>query len=427
MEISFAENYNDSNLILIEMPSHILDEINTSDGEIYIKGEDKSFLCTKSKSYEIRYSETSNTLLITKPSKKISNSMILETTSENSNNIDIIQTLSHTLDLSEILPKRNFIIKQIKKSGEFQYDLLSSGESNKDTMKSPVSINDIFSKSPLSIKDIQTYLRYFNTFSIEGNVYVFELKFIFEILKDMIFVLSKEEIDHSSFTLAEIYENPTFISSNRFYSKIFSDMNISQKTSCLNYICSYVDQTCDHDRGFPYMVDQNTRFSIDTNKMKYFLALNIFENKTTFNLKDFNEVLTKLYSISFPSKLLLRIKEAEENYLSSLEESSDNIFEFYNDKDLRFLKGKATLLFLKTQREVSIKFIDETDLSETFEERLNELFKIKEKWTLNELSAFLNFDASYNEKIPRYCKQFSEANPFDKTRQVVYYRLKFSL
>ena len=73
--------------------------------------------------------------------------------------------------------------------------------------------------------------------------------------------------------------------------------------------------------------------------------------------------------------------------------------------------------------------IDVTELPETFRERLNSLYKIKEKWTLRELKIFfsdLNV-TNIEEKLGSCLKVITEVHPFDNKRQINYYYQKFKL
>jgi hypothetical protein len=62
-------------------------------------------------------------------------------------------------------------------------------------------------------------------------------------------------------------------------------------------------------------------------------------------------------------------------------------------------------------------------------ERINELYKIKEKWTLSELKAFfsdLNI-SNIEEKLGTFLRVVPEQNPFVKNKQINYYYLKYKL
>ncbi len=68
-------------------------------------------------------------------------------------------------------------------------------------------------------------------------------------------------------------------------------------------------------------------------------------------------------------------------------------------------------------------------MKEKLKDRLNELYKIKEKWTLSELKVFLadlNI-ANIEEKTSSLLRIIPEQNPFDKTKILNYYHLKYKL
>ena len=75
------------------------------------------------------------------------------------------------------------------------------------------------------------------------------------------------------------------------------------------------------------------------------------------------------------------------------------------------------------------RYLDITDLPEKFENRLNELYTVKDKWSLSELASYLR---DYNiinveERLQKYCKQISEINLFDSKRNIIQYTLKIKL
>jgi len=75
------------------------------------------------------------------------------------------------------------------------------------------------------------------------------------------------------------------------------------------------------------------------------------------------------------------------------------------------------------------RYVDITNYSENLRERLNELYKIKDKWTLNELKIFLR-DLNINnveEKLTNFTRLVVEANPFDSKNKINSFYLKYKL
>ena len=90
---------------------------------------------------------------------------------------------------------------------------------------------------------------------------------------------------------------------------------------------------------------------------------------------------------------------------------------------------KNTKRCINTVNKYINRYLDITTLPEKFEHRLNELYRVKDKWSYNEL---LNYLRDYNifnleEKLQKYCKQLSEINQFDNKKNIILYALKIKL
>ena len=74
----------------------------------------------------------------------------------------------------------------------------------------------------------------------------------------------------------------------------------------------------------------------------------------------------------------------------------------------------------KSYNEPLIKWIDVSELNEKFEERINELYSIKNTWNMKELVLFLD-DLEINnlqDRILRLTRPLQEDNIFDKTKKI---------
>ena len=173
---------------------------------------------------------------------------------------------------------------------------------------------------------------------------------------------------------------------------------------------------------------QLDRILLNEIKTKMFCVRSIFcsknNEKKNLYMKDFIPLLEQIYRLVFPTEVMERIIEEEIKY--QLTGCQDNLFEYYTDFDLRFIKGYYTMTFLGNQKECVIINVDTKSLSEKFEVRLSELFQIKEKWPISELKNFLQIEYNFNkdEKLQKYCKVITDANPFDTKKSISYYMLK---
>jgi len=119
MEIEFSENYDLENYSLIQVPQDIADQIIKSE-ELIIKGNDNSILCTKNKSYELKYLETSNTIFLIKEINKEGGEI---------KNAEILSMENHIIECVDVVPKKYQSILKIKENCSIFYDI-KTGRSN---------------------------------------------------------------------------------------------------------------------------------------------------------------------------------------------------------------------------------------------------------------------------------------------------------
>ena len=93
------------------------------------------------------------------------------------------------------------------------------------------------------------------------------------------------------------------------------------------------------------------------------------DNKFEFKLVNFIQLFNNALSIYLPIELYEEESRTMNKYLT---ESSceDNLYPYYKDFDLRFLLGKSIIYMSKSYNEPLIKWIDISQLSEKFEERI---------------------------------------------------------
>ena len=118
------------------------------------------------------------------------------------------------------------------------------------------------------------------------------------------------------------------------------------------------------------------------------------------------------------------IQEKETYLLTS--DCSDNLYEYFKDDDLRFLIGYCVIYISKTRKEPLIKWIELSELEDTFEKRIIQLFNMKDKWTGKELRLFMSDleIGNLHERVGRITQVVTETNIFDKTKQLSYFYYK---
>jgi hypothetical protein len=153
MEIEYSEDYDNEQYSLIEVtPSMLENIIKDNSSSLLIKGNNTTFLCSSEKSYELKYLETSNSLLLLKENnKKFNNFNFPSDGNSNSNLIEnskeIIYVSNHLLECNEVTPKKYQFVQKIKYECSLNYNE-NTGKSN---ILGNLIINYFFCKKFLKI------------------------------------------------------------------------------------------------------------------------------------------------------------------------------------------------------------------------------------------------------------------------------------
>ena len=404
-------------LFLVEVPNKLIDYI-MSKGELMVKGIENSILCTDYTSFELKYLETTNNYILLTDKK-------VEDYEENSTNLDPNQSLElkqsskvinlitqHTLEINEYTPKKYTIYNLLKQNCALSYDF-QTGEDNFNNFENKYTIEDLFSLSELCSRDFLKMIKDFSFFEKNGYICIFEEKFLYNYLYSLLLNLWKEKKDKvSNLTINEIFDSNL----NQELIDVTHNLSLPEKKAMLQYI---------------FDSDENEFFySLNVDKIKLFCVKNIFINhkEDYFKIDDFNSILNSAFATQLPFEIYEQITNDSFKYTLTTS-CDDNIFESYKEFDYRFLNGCCIIVFLNTQRSPLIRFVDISQLADDFDNRLTDLFKLKEKWTLNELKHYLDDLKIVNleEKLTKHYRVITENNPFDTKRVVNYYAQKYKL
>ena len=406
MELTFSDNYSESSLFLMEVPNSILDYIKQNKGELLIKGNEPSILCTDSSFYELKFLETSNSYLVIdsqegSPQKK-----------------QIKLMTQHTLECCEMSPNKYHILNLLKKNCKLNYNI-QTGENNFSSFKNLFTRDNLFAMCDLPRTQFNNLLNENHIFEyLPNNNYpnvkymcIFDDIFIYDIVSSILKVIASTNKEIFS-DANEIFE--MLIKENTSYDKCINMLSQIEKEVILSYICD---------------IDSDGIVSMNVDKSKVFIAKSIFFSNVSsnidFKLNDFITLFNNAINIYLSSDIVLKIIETNEKYLLS-SDCNDNLYEYYKDYDLRFLIGKCIIYMNKTFREPLIKWIEISDLSEDFTQRLMMLFAIKDKWTQKELSIFMD-DLQINnlrDRVSRVAQVVPESNLFNKDKNINYLYLK---
>ena len=189
---------------------------------------------------------------------------------------------------------------------------------------------------------------------------------------------------------------------NNNYDKVILNMSKEEKNYLLNFICDIDD----------------FGLSINVEKVKLFIAKNLFfsnekDQNYIFKLEQFITLFNNAISIYLPIELLNKYQQNLNDYLIK-SDCKDNLYEFYQEYDLRFLKGNCVIFLDKKYNKILIQWIEKSNLSEVFEKRIEELFNIKDRWTQKDLNIFMEDLQinNINDRIMRLTQQIIEKNIF---------------
>ena len=417
MEIYFSDNYNNNDLFLLEVPNDLIEYIktikennnnNNNNNELIIKGIEPTILCTNDKNFEVKFLDTTNTFLV------LSNE-----NSTNNDKLNISLLTNHTLECQELTPKKYFIYNLLKKNCSLNYDL-KTGLNNFNSFDKKFTIDECFAISDLPRKK-------FNEMLIKENILiylnkylcVFNENFLFELLTDLLKLISfKDKIIF--FDENECFDLLNFEKEKK-YEMLLKNITKEEKKFILNFISD---------------IDENG-VSLNKEKCKLFIAKNLFKNNKnnnnnnnnfeyTFKLNQFVTLFKNSIVLYLPTEISTKIQTENNNYLVN-NDCSDNLYEFYKDYDLRFLKGHCLIYSDSSFRNPLIRWIEISELKDNFDERIKQLFNIKDKWSQKEIEIFmedLELGNVLNDKIMRITQTVNEKNIFDNNIKFTSFYLK---
>ena len=394
MEVYFSDNYDNQSLFLLQVPNSIINEIKETNNDLLIKGSiDRTIFCTNDKNFEIKFLDTTNTFLL------------LNQKDENDINKKNIRLMTfHNLECCDIIPKKYLIYNLLKKNCNLNYNL-QTGENNFNTFEKKYTIEDCFALSDLPKNQFLKMIEEQNIFLYENKyLCVFNIGFSNEIISSILKAMSykNKEIfsdEEEAFNLLKELDNN--------YDKVLLNLSKEEKEYLLNFICDI----------------DNFGISINIEKVKLFIAKNLFfsnydkDKNYIFKLDQFITLFNNAISIYLPIELVNKYQQILNEYLIK-SDCKDNLYEYYKDYDLRFLKGNCVIFIDKKYNKPLIQWIDKSNLAETFEKRIEQLFNIKDRWTQKDLNIFMEDLQinNLNDRIIRLTQYVSEKNIFDQNK-----------
>ena len=403
MELYFSSNYDTNSLFLLQIPHTLLDNLEKEE-ELIIKGTSPTILCTKDKGYELKLLETTNTLLLIKDKEGESNKK------------EIILKADHSIEATSITPRKFYIYNLLKKFCSLKYDL-STGENNVSLFKQKYTLKDLFSLCDLPSTQFDILIKETHIFQYDDNITcIYDFNFLIEFIAPLLKALSYNN-KYKFNSLDEIFN--VLINTDSNMEKIVNKLNQNEKKNLFEYIGDINDGS-----------GKNVEFVLNTEKIKIFIAKSLFysnkdDTKYEFKLVNFVQLLNNALSIYLPIELYEEESRTMNKYLTE-DECEDNLYPCYKDFDLRFLLGKCIIYMSKSYNEPLIKWIDVSQLSEKFEERINELYAMKFTWNMKEFELFMKDleIGNLHDRILRLTRPVQEDNIFDKNKKISMLYLK---
>ena len=392
MEIYFSSNYDANSLFLLQVPKNLLENLEKED-ELIIKGTSPTILCTKDKSYELKLLETTNTLLIVKDKD------------ENLNQKEIILKADHSIEATNITPRKYYVYNLIKKFCVLKYDI-TTGENNLSSFKQKYSLKDLFSLCDLASIQFRALILEKHIFEYNENIAcLFDFNFVIQIIGPLLKSLSYYN-KYKFNNIDEMFQ--ILLSTDTNYEEIINKMNHNEKQNLIEYISDI----------------NNTDIILNVEKIKKFISKSLFHsnnenNNYEFKLVNFIQLFNNALSLYLPIELYEEDNKAMNKYLTE-NTCDDNLYPGYKEFDLRFLIGQCIIYMSKSYNEPLIKWIEISELNEKFEERINELYSIKSTWNMKELVLFLDDLEIHNlqDRILRLTRPVQEDNIFDKSKKI---------
>lgn len=188
---------------------------------------------------------------------------------------------------------------------------------------------------------------------------MFSESFIFKIIENILSLFSRDSLCHTNFSIEDVF-NKNLCNLDEKFHNVLNNFSVVEKKNILLYISDIINDKYNSNK---MLLDQpenscfiDEKFKLNLDKIKFFCVKNIFAEKDqSIKLSAFVELLKNTLRIILPTELL---EIENSNNFKYLEENTceDNLFEFYKDYDLRFMKYLSYIYYLKTQREPLIQY-----------------------------------------------------------------------
>ncbi|KYR02156.1 hypothetical protein DLAC_00960 [Tieghemostelium lacteum] len=343
-QLKFPNEFPNDDYKLLEVTPDILDNIKIH-SKLTIKGSanEEAVLCTSNKTFTIKSGQTSNSLLLVGEKNEITS------------------ILHSQLELIETKPRLNTLLNVFQEGGKgclnSLSDLYSESDDTQYDTQLGVYLHDLFSSTQASDSEILQYLHDNHCFQLPHNKRYIKLSKRVE-YKLIDLVLS--EITINSFQLDDLP-----------IPQLLSKMSPTTPTFLIDHLLK--------------------KYSTKTGEK---VALNLHELSITRAKQILTSPDTK------PSDL--QLNQFMELWKDKLPSTMPLGFPFTFD-----LIKSIAIIITDSKQQKSLKYIDETSLSQVPKQRFRELFSISNKWKITEIEPFIKNIIPPQNSLEQFVLKFS--------------------
>lgn len=325
--LAFSETFTSGDYHLMELDEALCKELEAG-GSFVIRGdkEDHAVLCSENKTYDLKFADTSNLLLLIPDGKTLADIPPADQLPLNVISCEIAGFSNHYWELRRCRPK----LKKLKKLLLENY--YEGPENERDPSASVYTTEDLLDQVQASHEELMDHLKVIHACNIKGFWRLLDFDYEMKLLNHITQLMDAESWSFSRVPLKVCLEELRSLEPEEM---------IAHCLECY---------------GRRFSEEEEVLFALDEDKICRATAQMLLQNAVKFNLSEFQDV----WQQSVPEGMTTRLDQ---------------------------LKGLA--LVDKTSRPETIFLLKTEDLPEDTQERFNTLFSMREKWTEADISPYI--------------------------------------
>ncbi|XP_012286006.1 sister chromatid cohesion protein DCC1 [Orussus abietinus] len=365
-QVLYSNTHENASLKLLELDTHLLEVLSEGD-TLSFRGNkhDPAVLCTKNRTYDLKAAETSNSLLVVSNMKFAEQTSLVNTNHQVVERCDV-QGIFHTyFEVRECKPKlsrlRDLLEPSSFKGMEYEKNIEPETLYNWDRLQNEMQASEEELKQALN-----------EYFIVPMNGYMRLISFEYE-ARALSFIL--DYVGENSWEFDEVDREDTYESLKELIPKTVFDVIFKKYT----------------EPSIKTKKDGTSLYRLNEEKTCKFLAQLLLSASPVNDYVQFMEA----WRIGVPEKMSVK-KE--------------------------YLNGIALIVPNKGKMKKDVIAFPEYKLPNNIKDRLKELFKVKEKWTIEEISPYLSNVATYKMDVKAILTKFTRSSTVNGVR---YYSAKY--